>query len=229
MIEKRVLWEQERPILDAAVAGSTLVVLEPAGVFFYREGQLISAAQIQSARPTPRDPRGRLEIINDSFRAILPGTICGGVVGSPAIHCLESSGSGLAGGRNYFSEPPLPPYFSTAALPDARVIAAVDGRAHVYDGSQREIGAIEGWGSDIAGVDSGCGSGRQVLASKPGDPDAVQAYEVNGGRATPMGDPAPLPGPVTALWSSGRQAVAVARNSETGKYVAYSLAITCSR
>ena len=85
-IEKRLLWEQDRPMLDAAMAGPLLVVLEPAGVFFYRERQLITSLPIANARPAPRDPRGRLEIVNDSFRALLPGLICNGVVGSAAIN-----------------------------------------------------------------------------------------------------------------------------------------------
>ena len=45
-----------------------------------------------------------------------------------------------------------------------------------------------------AAVESGCGAGWQVLASRPGEPDAIQAYEVNGSRAMPIGDPAPFPG-----------------------------------
>jgi hypothetical protein len=145
------------------------------------------------------------------------------------MNCSENSGAGLTAGRNVFSESPLPAYFSSAALPGGRVIAAVDGHARVYDRSQREIGVIDGWGSDIAAVESGCGAGPQVLASRPIEPEAIQAYEVTGGRATAVGDAAPFAGPVTALWSSGSQARAVARNPETGRYAAYSLAITCSR
>jgi hypothetical protein len=130
----------------------------------------------------------------------------------------SSGDSGLAAGRNYFAGPP--PYYSSAILPEGRILAGVDGRS------------IAEWGSDIAAIESGCGSGRQVLASKPteaSEPDAIQAHEVTGGRATAVGDPAQFPGPVTALWSSGKQAVAVTRMPDTGRYAAYSLSISCGR
>ena len=81
-IEKRLLWEQDRPILDVAIAGSLLIVLEPSGVFFYRNRSLVSSLPISSARPIPRDPRGWLEVTNDAFRAFLPGMVCSGVVES---------------------------------------------------------------------------------------------------------------------------------------------------
>src|SRR5579864_3783608 len=38
-IQKRLLWEQEKPILDAAMSESLLIVLDPASVSFYRERQ----------------------------------------------------------------------------------------------------------------------------------------------------------------------------------------------
>jgi len=145
--------------------------------------------------------------------------------------CVEGDAGGMAAGRNYFTEAALPPFFSSATLPGTvRILAGVDGRARIYDRSLKEIDAIAGWGSDIAPVESSCRSGRQVLASKPGDAgeaDAVQAYEVIENRAARVGDPVTFSGPVTALWASGQQAMAVARSS-AGRYAAYSLSITCS-
>ena len=231
-IEKKLIWEQEPPILDVRVVGPLMMVLEPANLSIYREGQLVTALSISSGRPTSRDPRGRLSTNGDTFSASLPGVYCvGALPPSSSITCDESS-NGMAAGRNYFTEPALPPFFSIATLSSSvRIIAGVDGRTHVYDGT-RELGAFTGWGSDIAAVESGCSAGRQILASKPGEagePDAVQAYEWSDRRTTPAGDPVTFPGPVTALWASREQTVAVTRNSETGRYAAYSLAITCSR
>lgn len=235
-IEKQLLWEQGRPILDLATAGSLMIILEPTNVSIYRERLLISSLPILSVRPMSRDPRGRLAMEGDSFRAFLPGMVCSGTIApTPAMNCVESSGPGMASGRNYFNEPPLPPFFSSASLPGPlRIVAGVDGRARMYDSSMRELASIAGWGSDIAALESGCRSGRQILASKPGDggdPDAIQGYEVNGRRFVAAGDPVTFPGPITALWPSASPAgaIAVARNSETGRYAAYSLAITCSR
>ena len=248
-IQKKLLWEQDQPILDAGMSGSILLVLDPAGVSLYSERQFLRSFPI--ARPLPRDARGRLIIDRDSFRAFLPGVVCSGSI--TAMTCADSTapwpldGAGaadLAPGRNYFTEPRLPPFFSTATLAGRRLVAGVDGRARIYDGTLREIGQVSGWGSDIAAVESGCSGERVALASRPADatdPDAIQAYDITPvGRtvlpsavqpAEAISDPVPFPGPVTALWPSTapNQALAIARNLETGRYAAYSLAITCDR
>jgi hypothetical protein len=224
---------------------SLLIVLDPTGISFYRERQLTQSLAIQSARPMPRDPRGRLIIDRDSFRAFLPGVICSGSIRpTPAMTCVQStgpwpldggSGAELAAGRNYFTEARLPAFFSTATVTGKRLVAGVDGRTHVYDGTLREVGQVSGWGSDIAAVEGGCGSERQALATRPGDgsePDSIQLYDFAAGRGgVAVSDPATFPGPVVALWPSGRadEAVAIARSAETGRYAAYSLAITCDR
>jgi hypothetical protein len=116
-----------------------------------------------------------------------------------------------------------------------RLVTGVDGRAHVYDGTLREVGQVSGWGSDIAAVEGGCGGERQMLATRPGEgsePDSIQLYDVAAGRGgVAVSDPATFPGPVVGLWPSERtgEAVAIARSVETGRYAAYSLAITCNR
>jgi len=222
-IEKKLIWEQEKPILDVAISGDLLVVLDPTAVTFYRDRQLMSSFSI--SKPMPRDPRGRLVMEGDTFRVMLPGVVCSGT--TQAMSCDESS-SGMAAGRNYFTEPPLPPFYSTARVGSVRLMAGVDGQARLYDSSLREVRSVEGWGSDIAAVDSSCRPSRQILATKAGDasePDAIQSYDLVDTRVAPSGDPVTFPGPVTALWST----VAVAKNTETGRYAAYSLAITCSR
>ena len=190
-----------------------------------------------------RDPRGRLVIERDTFRAFLSGVVCtGSVKPGAAMSCGESSGpwpldgatADLTPGKNHFTAPGLGAFFSAAALPKFQLVAGLDGRTRVYDNAFRELSIVSGWGSDIVAVSSGCRSGAQILATRPGDAgdaDAVQAFEVTERRAEPAGDPATFPGPVVALWPSGRksEAVAVARSSETGRYAAYSLAITCDR
>jgi hypothetical protein len=232
-IQKKLLWEQEKPILGAALTESLLIVLEPTTVSFYRERKLTQSLPVPDARIMPRDARGRLMIDGSSFRAFLPGLDCSGSIEpSPAITCAESNSSGLVMGRNYFSEPRLPPFFSTATLSGRRLVAGVDGRTRIYDAALREVGQVTGWGSDIAAVDSGCRIG--VLATKPGEAgeaDAIQLYELADRGVAPASEPATFSGPVTALWPTGRpgEAVAIARNSETGRYAAYSLAITCDR
>jgi hypothetical protein len=229
-IERKLIWEQEIPILDTARAGSLLIVLEPAAVVFHHNGRLAASLPVTVAAPASRDPRGRLAVEGESFRAMLPGVLCTGTVNpAPAMSCAAATG-GVVPGRNYFDEPPLPPYYTSAKLSDAlRLIAATDGRARAYDAGGRELHSIGGWGSDIAAIDTGCG--RRLLASGAGEPDAIQAYDVTASGAAAAGDPLTFAGPVTALWQSENpaEAVAVARHPESGRYAAYSLAIACSR
>jgi len=235
-IGKKLLWEQEKPILDAATVDSILIVLDPTSVSFYRDRQLTQSLPIPGWKPMPRDPRGRLVMERDSFRAFLPGTICTGSLSPAAMSCgesnapwpLDGAAAALAPGRNYFTAPRLGSFLSAASLPQFQIVAGLDGRARVYDGAFREVSLVSGWGSDIAAIENGC---AQILATRPGDagePDAVQAYDISGRSAS---DPATFPGPVVALWRSARkgEAVAVARNAETGRYAAYSLAVTCDR
>ena len=244
-IQKRLLWEQEKPILDAGMSEFLLIVLDPTSISFYRDRQLTQSLPIQSTRPTPRDPRGRLIIDRDSFRVFLPGVVCSGSIRpASAMTCAESagpwpldggSGAELAAGRNYFTEPRLPAFFSTATVTGKRLVTGVDGRTRVYDGTLLEVGQVSGWGSDIAAVDSGCGGERLVMATRPGEgsePDTIQLYDVASGQGgVAVSDPATFPGPVVALWPSDRtgETVAIARSADTGRYAAYSLAITCNR
>jgi hypothetical protein len=234
-IRKKLLWEQDKPILDAAVSGAYLIVLDGAAVSFYRDRQMAQSLPIPGARHESRDPRGRLLIDGGSFRAFLPDRVCNGTLAPAAGMVCAESNSGLwaLAGRNYFNEPGLPPYFSIAVLEGGRVLAGLDGRAHLYDSASRETGQWGGWGSDMAAVETGCG-GRAVLASRSGDssePDAIQLYNIGARGPTPAGEPATFSGPVTALWPENRpgEAVAIARNPETGRYAAYSLAIICDR
>src|SRR5260370_376107 len=77
-IGKKLLWEQEKPILDAATVESTVIVLDSSSVSFYRDRQLTQSLPIPGWKPMPRDPRGRLVIERDTFRAFLPGIVCTG-------------------------------------------------------------------------------------------------------------------------------------------------------
>jgi hypothetical protein len=242
-IGKKLLWEQEKPILDAATVESMVVVLDPASVSFYRDRQLTQSLPLPGWKPLPRDPRGRLVIERDSFRAFLPGIVCtGNIKPAASMSCgesnapwpLDGAAAEIAAGRNYFTAPRLGSFFSAASLPGFQLVAGLDGRARVYDGALRELSVVSGWGSNITAIESGCRAGAQVLATRPGDAgdlDSVQAYEIAERRAAGVGDPATFPGPVVALWQSAgkSEVVAVSRNAETGRYAAYSLAIICDR
>jgi len=163
-----------------------------------------------------------------------------------------SQSAAFASARNFFSgalspgigsQTTAPAFYSAAALPREQstwwLLAAVDGKVHLLDGITDQVVQKLNWGSDIASLHSGCGPGWQVLATGngAGRRDAVRAFESprpNGawtGNLVAVSTPLETSGAVTALWSEsgGTGAVAVAHNSETGRYEAFRVTLTCGR
>ncbi len=193
------------------------------------------------------------------FDAYLPGVHCRSSAGTPpAMSCydsddpwpigtdLSSLNASFASTRDFFSgalspgvgkQTTAPAFYSAAAVPRGPIVswllATVDGQVHLLDGSTDQVVEKLPWGSDIGSVRSGCGSGWQVLATAAGDgrSDAVRVFEVAGRELVAAGAPLDVSGAITALWteSNGTGAVAVAHNSETGRYEAFRLVLTCGR
>ena len=218
------------------------------------------ALPIAHSRPWPRDLRGRLVVRGDKdhlFDAYLPGIYCRGSGGaSLAMTCFESNdfwpigadlfsqSASFASSRNFFTGTlsagtgtRAPAFYSAAAIPREKstwwLLAAVDGKVHLLDGATDQVVEKLKWGSDIASLRSGCGSGWQVLATGAGAGrnDAVQAFESTGREPVAASIPLEVSGAVTALWtgSGGTGVVAVVHNSETGEYEAFRLTLTCGR
>lgn len=220
---------------------------------------LRESVPITNPKAWPRDLRGRIRTTGAALQVFLPGLACNGNTAptltldcraSEAPWVLESGSRGLllaayASARNYFdgrvvmqsgTRKTVAPFYSAAAA-DAQgrtfwVLAEIDGRAQILDGSFEPLGWIGQWGSDIAGIDARCGGGSQVLASRAGDagePDALQSFTIAERFATPVTAAALLPGPVTALWPSGASAaVAVARDLVSGDFIAYVASVSCA-
>jgi hypothetical protein len=235
-IEKQLLVEQADPVLDAIAEENALTVLESGEVVFYRrqDGRWVRRQALALPRRVwPRDLRGQLELQGDSLRILLPGVVCEGKgLPDPALDCRDSK-TPLVKGRNYFEDDKLPPHYSAARVGEYSFVAALDGRTQVLDAAMAPVGAISGWGSDFAAVDTGCGSGRQVLVTHAGGAvasDAVQAFELVGRQPVAVSAPVEFSGPVTALWSAGQaEAIAVSRDPKTGRYAAFRITVTCSR
>lgn len=251
-LEKKLLWEQDQPILDAAQTGDATLVLDATRVLMVR-GAERQSAPIPATHPWPRDMRGRLSVSqsvsNAAFTAWLPGTICrGSAQPQLSLECHDSQDPWLlapgaialfAPDRNLFQghidiEPggvrELPPFYSAAPAGEAWIFSAADGRAHVYTHSWELAGNIDQWGSDIAGIQTPCGT--RILATRPTsltEADAIQPYELepSDGAPDPNGPALEFSGPITALWSAGNSATAVSRDLQTGRYAAFSLAPTC--
>jgi hypothetical protein len=197
-LEKKLLWEQDDPILDVVFTSDTLLVLSPQriSVMTKRDGQWVTAGTADlPVRSWPRDMRGRLRLTGSAYQALLPGIICKGAAQPLTADCqpatdawLLESGSrdmllaGFTANRNYFDgrittqagvRKQLAPFFSAASANEQGsqiwLLAMVDGSTRIFDGNFDPVGAIPGWGSDIVGVGARCGGGAQVLATRPGD------------------------------------------------------------
>jgi hypothetical protein len=209
--------------------------------------------------PWPRDLRGRLLLRKDHlFDVYLPGIYCRSAAAAPlALSCYESDdpwplgidlfplNGFFAHTRNFFTgalapgvgkQTTAPAFYSAAPLPRDKytlwLFATVDGQLHMLDGISDQTGK-PGWGSDVASVHSGCGSGWQVLATGTTDhgADSVRAFEIADREPAAVTAQVDFNGEITALWTEweGINAVAVSRDSETGKYAAYRLAVTCGQ
>jgi hypothetical protein len=213
---------------------------------------------IVHSRPWPRDLRGRLVLRKDHlFDAFLPGVFCRSTSSAPlTMTCYGTDDPWPIGtdqysmnafftpARNFFTgalapgvgkQITAPAFYSAAAVPREKytlwLLASVDGPLHLLDGITDQTAGKLGWGSDIAAVHSGCGSGWQVLATDNGDSgiDRVRAFEFPDRDPIAVSQPADFDGEITALWaeSSGNGAIAVSRNSGTGSYDAFRLTIVC--
>lgn len=229
-----LLWSQPQRILDAVVLGpDRLLVLDTEHVTVRRDADRMEAARaaLNLPAPLPRDPRGRLEVTRDTWVARLNGAVCSGTLEPLSAACRASDEAWptpagparMHPRRNFFEGPP--PFYSAAAWKGVVVRTGVDRK--VYVGGE----TFAGWGSDIAGVASGCGAGEQVLAtlpSTPGEADGVQAHEFSGREPVGVTPVVEMAGPVTALWSAGERATVVALSLKSSRYEAYSLAVRCA-
>ncbi len=135
--------------------------------------------------------------------------------------------------RNYFTGVitpslgiDLPPFYSAALLSRASgvalLIGGVDGKLQVAEGGLlKPVSGARDWGSDFAVLNSGCGSGAQVIAAGSGEAanDSLRAYELPAQEAIPASAALGMNGTVTALWSApdGKSLLAAVRHS-SGDY-----------
>ena len=87
-LDKKLVWEQDEPILDIAFPGAAMLVLSPSRVALYarQNGQWAErqAIPLKPPKPWPRDLRGHLRVNGANFRAFLPGLECSGAA-EPAL------------------------------------------------------------------------------------------------------------------------------------------------
>lgn len=255
-LHREFLFSQEIPILDVVLGkdGKHADVLGVHEVSAYElqgdRWELTVSNRLPRHRAPKRSDRGFLGIGIDSVSAVFPEEICNvsNLPGSKGWECQKNSSAfsvrGVSpeavAGKN------LGTWISAAQIVTEGktkiIVTSEDGLARMYEEATEPVAVFPNWGSEIASVYSGCGSGWQLLVTGKGDwtkPDEIQAIDIQERRAQPVSDPMEFPGPIVALQTpreSGApsatahgQAVAVDRNLQTGLYEAYLLSIACTR
>jgi len=224
-LRSKLLWEQDEPILDLSPApDDSFLVLSPSGVKLCHRGE--TQCEMKEARtlsPAVRDPRGRLAVSGDSFIAYLPDGPSGEfqIDGEQVHFSLGQNTLETAGGEKFFS---------VARAGSYRVVAGLDGRTRIFQGSQSSV--VNDWGSDLAGIASSCETGPLVVATSSGESsasDSASAYDISSQPPRAASDAAQFAGPVTALWPAPGGALAVVHHLGTGRYAAYNLTLDCGR
>jgi hypothetical protein len=232
---------------------------DSAGLNSARAWELEASLPIAHSRTFPRDLRGRLLLRRDHlFDVYLPGTFCRTNSGAPlTLTCNDSDDpwpltaddnsvrAFFAAARNFFTgglSPGIgkvsnvPSFYASAALPRSNytlwAFAAVDGSLHLVDGITDQVIRGAKWGSDLAAVHSGCGTGTQLLVSEGGDTerDGLRAFEIPDRDPVAASSAVEFDGRITALWpdSGGNSAAAIVKRKDTGWYEAYRISISCS-
>lgn len=212
---------------------------------------------IPGGHVVPRDLRGRVVMGKEHlFDAYLPGLRCVATNGGQQLDvtCADSDDPWpVAAGqeafydssRDYFMGVLVPgfhlqlaPFYEAAAIPraggSALLLNNVDGTATLIDNNV--AGPVSGtgdWGSDLAAIQSACGSGVQVLVSGSGaatSSDSLRAYEVSGREAIPVSASLQVSGTVMAIWPSQNvgDAMVIVRMPGNGGYEVWSVSASCN-
>ena len=254
-LHREFLFSQDSPILDVVLDsdGKHAEVLETQEISSYEwqgdQWALMRSEHLPIHRPPERGERGVILQGVDSQAVYLPGELCRiSTVSGEAWSCEKSTDQmpvrTVSPGA--MAEKKIGPWISAAQLETAGrtriVVTSEDGLARLYEDGPEPVAVFSNWGSQIASVYSGCGSGWQLLVTGKGDwtkADEIQAIDIQERRAQSVSDPMEFPGPIVTLHAPGTritentianaQAVAVDRNLQTGRYEAYLLSIACSK
>ena len=221
-LELRPLLSQQIQILDAAVIGDRLLVLDVAAITLFErkdgEWRIGQSRPLPVSRPWPRDPRGRLRASGNRVDLFLPAKTCTGRLDPHEISCTDGQqpwpigmdNKGLEPGRNYFKTPEGTVFYNAAPLGAAA-------------------------NDDATGLAAACAPGMYVAAVSPSgrldSGDLLQLSRVADGRLVQAASPVSLPGVLTALWAQPDQtsAVVVTHDVRAGRYDAFQTTISCSR
>jgi hypothetical protein len=206
-LDRKLVWEQDEPILDLATWDTGLLVLSPSRLALYqRQGtQWFLLRQIVLPLPQiwPRDPRARLRRTGSQIEIFLPGATCqGDTVPSLSLDCHSSSDpwvldSGnrslllayFTSGRNYFdgrvvlqdgNRKAVPSFYSAAALEQA---GGTSWLLALTDGQTQLFNSAWDPIGSIPNWGSDlvtlntCAAGPQIVAARPGDNSQPDALQ----------------------------------------------------
>ena len=262
-LRRTLLISQTEPVLDAvqmqAGKDSSLLLLTPRAVNLYRQqnGAWVadSSSVLALSQSLPLDPRGRLIVTGDrTLDAYLPGAICQiSITGTLHAEChdaddpwpMKGQAAFFNSSANYFNGllrpgfgKQLTPFFAMAAIPYPSytlwVFSGVDGQFRTHDGVRPGTLNVHDWGSDLASVHSGCGSGTQLLVTAMTDAganDSLRAFELVERQPVLAAPAMEFSGTITALWTAddGAGATAVVRSPRTGDYEVFHVTMGCTQ
>lgn len=248
-IAVRPLISQRSQILDVALVGERLLVLDVGSVTLYQwmadVWRPVTSRPLTIARVWPRDPRGRLHAEGERFDAWLPGAVCSGGLAPLSMACSDRQApwpigfdnEGLDLARNFFTAPGGFGYYSVAPLGDEAdaqwLVAGRSGALTWLDAGRQPVG-VAGFGDDVAGLAGTCGADSTVavVEHQPGaERDELRVFHAVSRRLVPAASPITLAGVVTALWStpSAEAATVVVYNAGATRYEALQISIACGR
>ena len=221
-LELRPLLSQQTQILDIALLGDRLLMLDVAAVSMFerRDGgwRNVQSRPLPASPAWPRDPRGRVRVDGIRFELFLPAMTCSGRTDPFEVSCTDGqrpwpigvANRGLETGRNYFKSPEGMVFYNAAPLGASANDDAIALTAACAPGTY--VAAVSASGR--------LESGDLLLLSRVADDRLVQA-------ASPLF----LPGVLTALWAQPDQtaAVVVTHDVRAGRYDAFQTTISCSR
>lgn len=232
------VFEQEERILDLAVEGASMLVLEPWRIVSY-QGQPgewkratsspIELAPARGALPlrTTRDARARLLVNAGAYVVEAAGMSCGGP-GSTAAS-LPCQLTTLP--KNDLALPSVALWESAGQR--RRALSVAPGTVAVQDAAGAAMLRLEGYGDEVAALESSCGE-TLLLLSSPGDatqPEWLRAVSIEGGQARERSTSMELPGRLTALWPTGapNRVLAIVHEEARNRYVAFHVFAVCGR
>ena len=252
-IELLPILAQRTPILDVAVAGDRLLVLEPDRLALYAPADVarerwapLQSFPIGSSRSWPRDIRGRVQADTSSVTVWLPGFVCRASADLARHTCADERESawplgientGIDTVRNFFSTPEGLPFYSAAPLDDDAdagwIVVSKTGELLLLDRNRRA--AATGMAADdVAAVDAGCAPGGYLLSATSGSDesrfDVLRLWRVVQRQFVAAAPPIQVQGRVTALWSDqgSHRAIAVAHDPARARYEAFQIRLACS-